>query len=156
MQGTRDIINTVGVGKPLGVADHAIPLEDFFVVGLLIGLLVGWRHRDAVDGVLHELILWFPDIAQHRVEEDADDEPVEPVERVQVLCADGDPGVVVDAIGQSREVGADCKEESDHGTPVDAALVVPVPSTRVVQGRDVDVLSLDNPIVGRDDACHRG
>lgn len=155
MQGPRDAIDAIGVRKPLRVADHAISLEDILIVGVFISLLVGRSRRDAVDGVLYNLILRFPDETQHRVHEDADHEAVEPVEGVQVFCAHGGLGVVVDAVGQSREVGAHCKEESDHGTPVDAALVVPVSSTRVVQSGDIDVLSLDDPVVGGDDACHR-
>lgn len=91
-------------------------------------------------------------IAYKRAREAPDIEHV-----VDVLCAsDTFCEAWVDLCGHAGDVGDDGDEECDNGAPVSAGFVVPVAAAGLVEGGDVDVLALDDPVVGTHDCGDGG
>lgn len=102
------------------------------------------------------------DVAEGYVDDDASHEPKEPVKRIQVLSALADVHWVLlcrvswlaDGIAEAWEVGRDGDEEREERAPVDAVPEL-VAAVRVVEGWDVNVLSLDEPEIRSHDTANR-
>ena len=145
------------VREALFLADQAVLAQDLFVVLLRVRRLLVVVAREAEDGLLDQGVLGLEDVAERRVEDDGRHKPEKPVEGVQVLGALRDVRAVgVDGEGETRKERAHGGEEGDGGARVDAELVVPIPPMGVVKCRDVDVPTLDEPVVRGDDAGHGG
>ena len=93
---------------------------------------------------------------QRRVQEDTRRETKQPVKRVQVLRACHDVyRVPRNGICQTGEIRADGDAERDQSAPVDT-IPVSVSSIGIVESWDIDVLFLDEPVVGGEDTGDRG
>lgn len=75
-------VNATYIRETLRVADETIPPQDLLVVLFLIRLFVPGILGYAVDGMLDELVGWLPDVAGHRVDDNAGDESIQPVKGI--------------------------------------------------------------------------
>src|ERR1700722_211248 len=147
MESRPHVIDTTNVGEAFGVLNETSIAEDLLVVLLRISLFIFWVLRDAEDGLLNELVLGLPDVAQPGVQDDRGNEAEKPIEGVQILGALRDMcSCWVDRIGKTRQERPDSSNEGDKGTGVDTDDIVAITSARIVQGRDVDVKAFDQPI----------
>lgn len=88
---------------------------------LFLGQLTGVVQ--SIDGGLDEGFLSREDFAESGVEEDRNDETIEPVESVQVSRAIADDNVWGDAQCKTRQVWGYSEEKGDHGPPVNSGEV---------------------------------
>jgi hypothetical protein len=56
----------------------------------------------------------------------------------------------------SRNIRDDRDKERDHSAPIGSEGIIPIPATSTIQRRDVDMSTLNHPIVCSDDRSNRG